>query len=143
MKDQNKRNKRNFKKAPRGGETTPVALVSDKPVVGPGDAIQAQPLEVKVYGNNFDKALRAFRALVQKERILSSYKEKQSYEKPSDNAGERLTSLSESNWNFVAKVSADIRNTPKIANQELQKKLSRNPSPNNNLELKCLIPMEK
>ena len=84
MKDQNKRNKRNFKKAPRGGETTPVALVSDKPVVGPGDAIQAQPLEVKVYGNNFDKALRAFRALVQKERILSSYKEKQSYEKPSD-----------------------------------------------------------
>lgn len=83
MKDQNRRNKRNFKKAPRGGETTPVA-VNDKQSAGPGDAIQAQPLEVKVYGNNFDKALRAFRALVQKERVLSSYKEKQSYEKPSD-----------------------------------------------------------
>lgn len=82
MKDQYKRNKRNFKKAPRGGETQPV-VVSDN-LAGPGPAIQAQPLEVKVYGNNFDKALRAFRASVQKERILSTYKEKQSYEKPSD-----------------------------------------------------------
>lgn len=82
MKDQNKRNGRNFKKAPRGGEIQPV-VVSDKHI-GPGESIIAQPLEVKVYGNNFDKALRAFRALVQKERILSSYKEKQSYEKPSD-----------------------------------------------------------
>jgi small subunit ribosomal protein S21 len=83
MKEQFKKNKKNFKQAPRGGETQPVAVVSDKHA-GPGEAIQAQPLEVKVYGNNFDKALRAFRTLVQKEKILSSYKEKQSYEKPSD-----------------------------------------------------------
>ncbi len=48
------------------------------------EPVQAKPLEVIVYNNNFDKALRAFRALVQKERILSAYKEKQSYEKPSD-----------------------------------------------------------
>lgn len=83
MKDNFKKN-RNGKKfnGTKGGETQPVA-VNDKHA-GPGEAIQAQPLEVKVYGNNFDKALRAFRALVQKERILSSYKEKQSYEKPSD-----------------------------------------------------------
>ena len=46
------------------------------------EAVQAIPLEVKVYGN-FDKALRAFRALVQKERVLSTYKEKRAYEKPS------------------------------------------------------------
>ncbi len=45
--------------------------------------VQARPLEVKVY-NNFDKALKAFRALVQKERTVSVYKEKQRYEKPSD-----------------------------------------------------------
>lgn len=45
--------------------------------------VQAKHLEVKVY-DNFDRALRAFRALVQKERILSIYKDKQSYEKPSD-----------------------------------------------------------
>jgi small subunit ribosomal protein S21 len=82
MKDYNKNSgsRKTFKKAPRGGET--VAAVPNK--IGPGESIQAQPLEVKVYGNNFDKALRAFRALVQKERILSTYKEKQSYEKPSD-----------------------------------------------------------
>jgi ribosomal protein S21 len=83
MKDHIKKNRKNFNKAPRGGETLPV-VVNDKKTVGPGEALQAKPLEVKVYGNNFDKALRAFRALVQKERVLSSYKEKQSYEKPSD-----------------------------------------------------------
>lgn len=80
MKDQNKKTRKNFKRASKGGET--VAPVSN--TVGPGEPILAQPLEVKVYGNNFDKALRAFRNLVQKERILSSYKEKQAYEKPSD-----------------------------------------------------------
>jgi len=41
------------------------------------------PLEVKVYGYNFDKAFKAFRAIVQKERILSLYKQKQTFEKPS------------------------------------------------------------
>lgn len=41
------------------------------------------PLEVKV-NNNFDRAMKAFRALVQKEKILSTYKEKSRYEKPSD-----------------------------------------------------------
>lgn len=41
------------------------------------------PLEVKIY-NNFDKAMKVFRSLVQSDGILSLYKEKQSYEKPSD-----------------------------------------------------------
>jgi small subunit ribosomal protein S21 len=82
MKDTyNKRPRKNFKKASKGGESTPV-VVSDK--FAHTIPVQAQPLEVKVFNNNFDKALRAFRALVQKERILSTYKEKQSYEKPSD-----------------------------------------------------------
>ena len=81
MKDSNRKQKRNSKKAPKGGESKPVA-VNDK--FAHIEAVQAQPLEVKVYNGNFDKALRAFRALVQKERILSTYKEKQSYEKPSD-----------------------------------------------------------
>ncbi len=48
------------------------------------EPVQAQYLEVKVHYGNFDKAMTAFRSLVQKERILSLYKEKQSYEKPSD-----------------------------------------------------------
>lgn len=47
------------------------------------DPIQYQPLEVRVY-NNFDRAVKAFKSLVQKERTLSIYKERQRYEKPSD-----------------------------------------------------------
>lgn len=79
MRDSYNRNKSRvtFKK-PKGGEITlPVA-------VGSQDPVTASYLEVKVYNNQFDRAIRAFRALVQKERILSSYKERQSYEKPSD-----------------------------------------------------------
>lgn len=82
MKDFNKKNRKNSsKKAPKGGESSQI-LVNDQ--FAHIEAVQAQHLEVKVYNNNFDKALKAFRALVQKERILSAYKEKQTYEKPSD-----------------------------------------------------------
>lgn len=69
----------NFKGA-KGGDNMPV-IVNDK---SQPEAVQAQPLEVKVYNNNIEKAMRAFRALVQKERIISLYKEKQTYEKKSD-----------------------------------------------------------
>lgn len=47
------------------------------------EPVQARPLEVKVY-DSFEKSLKYFRSLVQKERILSTYKEKQRFEKPSD-----------------------------------------------------------
>jgi len=47
------------------------------------------PIEVKVYGN-FDRAFKNFRMLVQSEKILSLYKEKQSYEKPSDKKRRKL-----------------------------------------------------
>jgi ribosomal protein S21 len=82
MKDtNNKKSKKQSNKNAKGGEyTTTFNQDSRYDHIEP---VQAQPLEVKVYGNNFDKALRAFRAVVQKERILSIYKEKQSYEKPS------------------------------------------------------------
>lgn len=76
MSKDDKKIKGNFKKALKGGDMNSVGSKL-------GETILAQPLEVKVYNNNFDKALRAFRALVQKERILSAYKEKQAYEKPS------------------------------------------------------------
>jgi|SRR5271165_1748746 len=41
-----------------------------------------KPLEVKVY-NNFDRAFKSFRSLVQADGVLAKYKEKQGYEKPS------------------------------------------------------------
>ena len=47
------------------------------------EPVYARPLEVKVR-DSFERAVRIFRALVQKERTISTYKEKQSYEKPSD-----------------------------------------------------------
>ncbi len=80
MSDQNKKPRKFSKKASKGGELQPVVVNDKYAHIQP---VQIKPLEVKVYGNNFEKALKAFRALVQKERILSIYKEKQSYEKPS------------------------------------------------------------
>jgi ribosomal protein S21 len=41
------------------------------------------PIQVKVR-NNFDKAIKIFRTLVQAEQVISLHKENQSYEKPSD-----------------------------------------------------------
>lgn len=78
MKNSKKTNKKPSSKNMKGGDIVSNSSKFDhiQPVIG-------QPLEVKVY-NNFDKALKSFRALVQKERILSLYKEKQSFEKPSD-----------------------------------------------------------
>ena len=74
MKNNRKQGSRHYSKLVKGGDTT-----SDSKY----EPVQAQYLEVKVY-DNFDRALRAFRALVQKERILSIYKDRQAYEKPSD-----------------------------------------------------------
>lgn len=76
MKEKQKNNKN--KRAPKGGDS-----VSRDSSTQPSEAVQAKPLEIKVYGN-FEKAVRAFKALVQKEKILSQYKDAQVYEKPSD-----------------------------------------------------------
>jgi ribosomal protein S21 len=121
MKDQNRKNRKNFKKAPRGGET--VAAVPDK--FSHIEAIQTEPLEVKVFGNNFDKALRAFRALVQKERILSAYKEKQSYEKPSDKHRRKINESKRKQLEFCSK--GECRH-PEHAKNRKQKETKRNDS---------------
>jgi small subunit ribosomal protein S21 len=42
------------------------------------------PIQVVVLNDNFDRALKIFRSLVQSERILSLFKEKSRYEKPSE-----------------------------------------------------------
>jgi ribosomal protein S21 len=71
----------------RGGDTRPVAVVFDK-----HEPVQAKPLEVIIGpGDNFERCLRAFRAKVQKERIISTFKEKQSYEKPSDKKRRKIS----------------------------------------------------
>lgn len=54
----------------------------------PGEAVVCQPLQVKVSapfdGECFGRALKAFRAITQKEKVVSNLKMKQSFEKPSD-----------------------------------------------------------
>ena len=52
------------------------------------------PLQVEV-GNNFEDALRKFKSLVQKDKILSLYKEKQHYEKPSEKKRRRRREVKE------------------------------------------------
>lgn len=123
MKDHSRKNKRYNKKAPRGGESSQIA-VNDK--FAHIEAVQAQPLEVKVYGNNFDKALRAFRALVQKERVLSSYKEKQSYEKPSDKRRRKRNESKRKQLELCSK--GDCRHTDHSKNRK-ERKFKRGSSP--------------
>ena len=82
MNNNYKKSKNNFKKPLRGGDSSAHDF-SDKNF-SEMETVEAKPLEVIVYNNGFDKALRAFRSIVQKERILSAYKEKQTYEKKSD-----------------------------------------------------------
>jgi ribosomal protein S21 len=50
---------------------------------GPAEVV-FKPLEVVVKNGEFEKAFREFKSLVQKEKVLVLYKEKQVYEKPSD-----------------------------------------------------------
>lgn len=71
-----KKDKKNSSKKP---------IITDITKVGPPemDFSYFSPIEIKVY-NNFERAFKAFRTLVQSEKVLSIYKEKQSYEKPSD-----------------------------------------------------------
>lgn len=83
MRENNIKGNKHFKASSKGGDTETV-VVSDNDNFSHIQPILARALEVVVRNNGFDRAFRTFRALVQKERILSIYKERQSYEKPSD-----------------------------------------------------------
>lgn len=55
------------------------------------EPVIAKPIEVKIYKEkDFDRALRAFRAMVQKEKVLSLYKEKQAHETKSQKKRRKL-----------------------------------------------------
>lgn len=59
-----------------------VTVTVKVPPAEPQDIKDWSPLQVEV-GASFEDALRRFKSLVQKSKILSLYKEKQAYEKPS------------------------------------------------------------
>lgn len=54
------------------------------------------PLQVEV-GSNFEDAVRRFKSLVQKSKVLSRYKERQQYEKPSEKKRRRKREAKERN----------------------------------------------
>ncbi len=83
MSNYNKKSRKPLTKSVKGGDSETV-VVSDNSKYAHIEPVQLKPLEVVVYNNGFDRALKAFRALVQKEKILSVYKERKSYTKPSD-----------------------------------------------------------
>jgi small subunit ribosomal protein S21 len=74
-------NRKPFNRQSKGGDQHGNSEKEDNSI--PHTPVQATPLQVVVYGN-FERAFRTFKNLVQKERILSDFKEKQSFEKPSD-----------------------------------------------------------
>ena len=65
-----------LKNGSKGGDTSSDQVICTEAVV-------SKPLQVVVYNNNFEKAFRMFKALVQKERVLSTFKDNAFYEKPS------------------------------------------------------------
>jgi small subunit ribosomal protein S21 len=72
-----RKNKQSTSRHSKGGDSGYNAFDCDT------EPVECKPVQVVVY-DNLERALKAFRAIVQKEKILSSYKEKQAYEKPSD-----------------------------------------------------------
>jgi small subunit ribosomal protein S21 len=102
-----------------------------------GGVDKIQPLQV-VVERDFEGALRAFKALVQKEKILTEYKERQTYEKPSERkrrkkreaekrrlAQEAKQKLIQSGeWDKLIKRRQEKKRKKQIAQQ--QKKESRN-----------------
>jgi ribosomal protein S21 len=60
------------------------------------------PIQI-IVGNNFERAFKAFRSLVQAEKILSIFKEKQSYEKPSDKKRRKHNETMRRNYEDAAK----------------------------------------
>lgn len=79
------------------------------------------PLEVKV-NNNFDRALKIFKALVQKEKILSTYKERSRYEKPSDRKrrkrNEAKRKLLELDMKMESEAQALLKRKPREEHQD-------------------------
>lgn len=77
-----------------------------------------RPIEVIVRGNNFEKAFKNFRSLVQFEQVISLYKEKQSFDKPSIKRRKKHLA-------HLADVRDEERKQAKIASGEFEKEKLR------------------
>lgn len=82
------------------------------------EAVIAKPLEVKVRGNDFDQAQRAFKSLVQKDGILALYKQKQTYEKKSDKLRRKMKES-------IEKVHSEQRKQTAMASGEWERQVKK------------------
>lgn len=111
-----KQKNRKNKKALKGGDS-----VSRDSSTQISEAVQAKPLEVKVYGN-FEKAVRAFKALVQKEKILSQYKDAQVYEKPSDKKRRKINEACRKRYEVARKDRAGLPGDEEFSRKKKKRK---------------------
>jgi ribosomal protein S21 len=97
------------------------------------------PIEVKVY-NNFDKAFKMFRTLVQSEKILSIFKQKQAYEKPSEkkrrksNEAQRRLIDADAKMKKIKSGEYEKEKAKKLAKKEKKMKEKEQPQTKNTVE---------
>lgn len=68
----------------------------------PGEVEPFRPLQVTVEDGRFEECAKLFKSIVQKEKVLLLYKEKQSFEKPS--VKKRRKSIEAAQRRFMAEV---------------------------------------
>lgn len=56
-----------------------------------GETFTGEFIQVKVYDNNVERAIRDFRAKVQKAGVLSDFKKTREYEKPSEKKRRKIS----------------------------------------------------
>ena len=86
-------------------------------------------LEVEV-GSSFEEALKRFKSLVQKSKILSKYKERQAYEKPSERKRRKKREAQERNRVALIRekqiASGEWEQRQKYKVQKQQERVKRN-----------------
>lgn len=87
-----------------------------------------KPLEVKVT-SSFEDAMRKFKMLVQKEKVVANYKERMSYEKPSDKQRRKSREAAERQFSAELRekqiLNGEWAKRQKIKEQKKQAKLEK------------------
>lgn len=84
----------------------------------PADLSSFRPLEVRIDRGRIEDAIRLFKSVVQKDKILALYKEKQHYEKPSVKKRRKQREAAEKRYSLEVK-------TEMMKNGTWDKKLKR------------------
>lgn len=80
--------------------------------------MQAIPLEVKVWDGGFDQAFRKFKSMVQKERVIATYKEHQHYEKPSQKKRRQRAENQRKRMELQGQFDRDTKKRKKVSKKD-------------------------